>query len=89
MFVIASLDEVCITALLDRLVEAIVAEAYPSVVIHSLSYTNRGPVAIAMLLDLVIVVGNMCYTATLVILVFFELATGERLPDDTTGTVTL
>ena len=42
-----------------------------------------------MLLDLIIVVGNMCYTATLVILVFFELATGERLPDDTTGTVTL
>ena len=46
-------------------------------------------VAVGLLLDLVIVVGNMCYTATLVILVFFELATGERLPDDTTGTVTL
>ena len=42
-----------------------------------------------MLLDLVIVVGNLCDTSTLVILVFFELLTGERLPDDTTGTVTL
>ena len=44
-------------------------------------------VAVDLLL-LVVVVGNVCYTATLVILVFFELATGERLPDDTTGTVT-
>ena len=69
MFVIASLDEMRITALLNRQAEAVVA--------------------VGLLLDLVIVVGNMCYTATLVILVFFELATGERLPDDTTGTVTL
>ena len=69
MFVIVSIDEMFITALLDRLAEAVIA--------------------VGLLLDLVVVVGNKCYTATLVILVFFELATGERLPDDTTGTVTL
>lgn len=50
---------------------------------------SRAVIAVGLLLDLVVVVGNMCYTATLVILVFFELATGEHLPDDTTGTITL
>ena len=67
MFVIASLDEMYITTLLDRQAEAIVAEAYPSVLIHRLAYTPRGPVAIAMLLDLVIVVGNTSDMATLII----------------------
>ena len=37
MFVIASLDEMFITALLDRQAEAVVAEAYPSVFIHRLT----------------------------------------------------
>ena len=78
-----------ITTLLDRQAEAVVAEAYPSVFIHRLTYAPRGPVAIVMLLDLVVVVDNMGYTATLVILVLFEVATGERLPNDTTGTVAL
>ena len=57
MFVIASLDEMFITALLDRQAKAVIA--------------------VGLLLDLVVVVGNTCYTATLVILVLFELATGE------------
>ena len=69
MFVIASLDEMRITTLLNRQAEAVVA--------------------VGLLLDLVVVVGNMCYTVTLVILVLFELTTGEHLPDDTTGTVAL
>ena len=47
----------CITALFDRLTEAVVV--------------------VGLLLDLVVVVGNACDTATLVILVLFELATGE------------
>ena len=75
MFIIASLDEMCITALLNRQAEAVVAEAYPSMLIHRLSYTLRGPVAIAMLLDLVIVVGDLCDTSTLVIAVTLELTT--------------
>jgi len=37
MFIIASLDEMFITTLLDRQAEAVVAEAYPSVFIHRLS----------------------------------------------------
>ena len=69
MFVIASLDEMRITTLLNRQAEAVVA--------------------VGLLLDLVVVVGNMCYTVTLVILVLFELTTGEHLPDDTTCTVAL
>ena len=77
MLVVASLDEMFITTLLDRQAEAVVAEAYPSVFIHSLTYAPRGPVAIAMLLDLVIVVGDLCDTSTLVIAVTLELATGE------------
>ena len=78
-----------ITTFLYRQAHTIITKTHTCVFIHRLAYTPRGPVAIAMLLDLVIVVGDMCYTATLVILVFFELATGERLPDDTTSTVTL
>ena len=89
MLVVATLDEMFITTFLYRQAHTIITEAYPSVFIHCLAYTPRSPVAIAMLLDLVIVVGNLCDTSTLVILVFFELLTGERLPDDTTGTVTL
>ena len=58
-----------ITALLDRLAEAIVAEAYPGVFIHRLSYASRAVVAVGLLLDLVAVVGNACDTATLGILV--------------------
>lgn len=69
MFVIASLDKMFITTFLYRQAEVVVVEAYPSVLIHRLAYTPRGPVAIAMLLDLVIVVGNTSDTATLVILV--------------------
>ena len=37
----------------------------------------KAVIAVGLLLDLVVVVGNTCYTATLVILVLFELATGE------------
>ena len=77
MFVIASLDEVCITALLDRLVEAIVAEASLSVFVYRLLQASRAVVAVGLLLDLVIVVGNTSDTATLVILVLFELAPEE------------
>ena len=89
MFVIASLDEVCITALLDRLVEAIVAEASLRVFVYRLLQASRAVVAVGLLLDLVVVVGNGCDTTTLTILVLFELASGERLPDDTTGTIYL
>ena len=89
MLVVATLDELFITTFLYRQAHTIITEAHTSVFIHRLAYTPRGPVAIVMLLDLVIVVGNLCDTSTLVILVFFELLTGERLPDDTTGTVTL
>lgn len=69
MFVIASLDEVCITALLDRLVEAIVAEASLSVFVYRLLQASRAVVAVGLLLDLVIVVRNTSDTSTLVILV--------------------
>ena len=75
MFVIASLDEMPITALLDTQAEAVVAEAYPGVFIHRLTYTPRGSVAIAMLLDLIVVVGDLCDTSTLVIAVALELTT--------------
>lgn len=64
----ASLDEVCITALLDRLAEAIVVEASLSVFVYHLLQASRAVVAVGLLLDLVIVVGNTSDTATLVIL---------------------
>ena len=41
MFIIASLDEMFITALLDRLVEAIVAEASLSVFVYRLLQASR------------------------------------------------
>ena len=69
MFIIASLDEMFITALLDRLVEAIVAEASLSVFVYRLLQASRAVVAVGLLLDLVIVVSNTSDTATLVILV--------------------
>lgn len=69
MFIIASLDEMFITALLDRLVEAIVAEASLSVFVYRLLQASRAVVAVSLLLDLFVVVGNTCDTATLVILV--------------------
>ena len=59
----------CITALLDRLAEAVVAEASLSVFVCRLLQASRAVVAVGLLLDLVIVVGNACDTATLVILV--------------------
>ena len=41
MFVIASLDEMFITALLARQAKAAVAEAYPGMFIHRLTYTPQ------------------------------------------------
>ena len=78
-----------ITALLDRQAEAVVAEAYSGVFIHRLTYASRGPVAIAMLLDLVIVVGDLCDTSTLVIAVTLELTTRKCFLKDAPCAITL
>ena len=43
----------------------------------SLLRASRAVVAVGLLLDLVVVMSNACDTATLVILVLFELATEE------------
>ena len=77
MLVVATLDEMFITTFLYRQAHTIIAEAHTCVFIHRLAYTPRGPVAIVMLLDLVIVVGNLCDTSTLVIAVTPEAATGK------------
>ena len=53
--------------LLDRLAEAVVTEAYPSVLVYRLLQASRAVVAVGLLLDLVIVVGNTSDMATLVI----------------------
>ena len=67
----------CITALLDRQAEVIVAEASLSVFVYRLLQASRAAVAVGLLLDLVVVVGNACDTETLVIAVTLELTTGE------------
>lgn len=54
MFIIGSLDEMFITALLDRQAEAVVAEAYPGVFIHRLAYASRAVAAVGLLLLVVV-----------------------------------
>ncbi len=53
--------------LLDRLAEAVVTGAHTSVFVYRLLQASRAVVAVGLLLDLVIVVGNTSDTATLVI----------------------
>ena len=88
MLVVATLDEMFITTFLYRQAHTIIAEAHTCVFIHRLAYTPRGPVAIAMLLDLVIVVDNLCDTSTLVIAVTLKLTTGKCFLKDAPCAIT-
>ena len=66
-----------ITTLLNRQAKVIVAETSLSVFVYRLLQASRAVVAVGLLLALIVVVGNLCDTSTLVIAVTLELTTGE------------
>lgn len=72
---------VFVASLLHGQAHIVVAETHKGMLVLSLLRASRAVVAIGLLLNLVVVVGNACDTETLVILVLFELATEESYYD--------
>lgn len=73
-----------VVSLLHGQAHIVVAETHKGMLVLSLLQASRAVVAVGLLLDLVVVVGNACDTDTLVMLEPFELATGESyygIPD--------